>query len=142
MQTEATVTSARGASDDNSSERVDAELHSLCVEGWQLHRKLASMQAALKERDAHRPVLPAGMQAQPFVPRELAAPFLPTGSWHHLLVTPGYAFECSKAERVEQLQYGELQQGLQRQLKRTTEDQLRLQRLAQHTSQLHYNFAS
>ena len=122
---------------DLNSDNVDAKLRASCVQGWQLHRELAAMQAALRAATVHRSVLPSGLQARPVMPRELAAPYVPSSMWHQLLVTPDYAFACSGAERIEQLQYGELQQGMQRQLRRRTEDTLRLQKLAARNSKHH-----
>ena len=121
--------------DDSDDPRIDCELYSLCVQGWQLHRELAVMQAALKLLNPHRAVLPAGLCGRPVVRRDLAAPCTPSGTWHQLLVAPEYAFKCSGAERVEQLEYGELQQGLQRQLRKSTEDTLKLQKSAKKYSQ-------
>ena len=120
-----------------SSDTINFELRSRCVQGWQLHRELAAMQAALRAINTRRSVLPAGVQARPVVPRALAAPFVPSGRWHMLLVTEEYAFKCSGAERVEQLDYGDLQQGLQRKLRRATEEKLRLQQIPERNSQQH-----
>ena len=119
---------------DVEDELLDRKLYSLCVQGWQAHREIAAMQVALRAANPHRPVLPPGVQARAIVPRELAAPFDPVGRWHQLLVTSEYAFKCAGAERVEQLDWSDLQQGLRRQFRRATERTLQLQRISKRGS--------
>lgn len=135
MQAVADLTNGPHTGNEYSSENIDGELRQRIDDGWRLHCEIAAMEAALRANNPHRPVLPPGMQARPVVPRELAAPFVPRGTWHQLLVTSEYAYKCSGAERMEAVDYSELQQGLQRQLRNQTVDTLRLQQLAQRNSQ-------
>ena len=128
------VADAMNVEADMEDELLDRRLYSLCVQGWQAHRVIAAMQAALRAVNPHRPVLPLGVQARATVPRDLAAPFDPIGEWHQLLVTPEYAFACANVERVEQLDYDDLQQGLRRQFRTATERTLQLQRVAKRGS--------
>ena len=138
--TDSTMSDTDTADERKLDELVDTELRKLCLDGWQLHRELAAMQAALRAANLHRPLLPVGLEPRPVIPRVLAVPFVPCGSYHQLLVTPEYAFACSGAKRVEELQYDEMQHGLRRQLRETTERTLLIQKVEarnSHTTQQH-----
>ena len=139
MQPSSDTTNRVRTADSDEEERTEAELEAelrqRCIDGWQLHRELAAMQAALRATQPSRSVLPAGLQARAIVPRELAAPFVPSGPWHQLLVTADYAFACSGATRLEQLLYDDVHRSIRKQIKDTTERTLRLQRVEQDTSQ-------